>query len=831
MFFSSITACYSQQADSLRLTPIDTLKKAADTTKKTSDIDAVIDYSATDSAVFDIENQKLELYNEGDLKYKEFELKASRIILYKESSLLDSYGVPDTAKAGKFVGTPVFFEGSKKYEGERVKYNFITRQGNITMGTTELEGGYYLGEKIKKVADNVYFIKQGTYTTCDKANPDYYFGSPKMKVIQGDKVIAEPVYLYIDDVPIFALPFGIFPNHSGRSSGIIPPAYGEDATYGRYLSHLGYFWATNDYMDVALQGNYFTKGRIDLTGRFRYALRYYLNGSLELGGTKIRLGEATDVDRQFSDEWRIAVTHSQTIDPTTSLTANVNFLSSKQYYDNSSNNLGDLLLQHAISNVTLSKFWEGTPNSLSIKYSRDQNLETGERNETVPSITFTRSQSNPFRGKNTSFLDLKWYELISYDYSAQLLNLQSKTLQTDPLSGIQNLIYDAHGGMKQTVDISAPIKFSEFSISPSFTYNEIWYDKYIQRYYNPSDSQIVTNELKGFKTLRYFSTGLALSSRIVGIFNTKFLGVKGFRHTITPSISYNFTPDFSKPNWNYFGYYTDTSGNKVQYSVFEREVFGSAPSGESQSISFNIGNIFEMKTKETDTSDNKFQLLNLNAGVTYNFAADSIKLSELGLSYRTSIASLLSVAGNMGFNFYKYVDNVGRINSFLWNTDKKIAQLTSFNINLSTTLAGNQTTTGKTDTTKGKQKSEDEYMGMFGDKPPDFSIPWSLTLNYNYGLNKEIPTIISKSSNIMTNFSFSMTQNWKFTVSAGYDLFLHEVTAPYITIYRDLHCWEMNFNWIPVGLYRGFRFELRIKAPQLQDVKVTKETNYRGVYQ
>ena len=173
---------------------------------------------------------------------------------------------------GKYIGQPVFMEGSKRYDAFKLRYNFITRKGNIDMGSTEIEGGYYLGEKIKKVDDNNYFIQNGRYTTCDKAEPDYYFGSPKLKVIQGEKVIAEPVFLYIDDVPIFALPFGIFPNHSGRSSGLIPPAYGEDPTYGSILRTLATFGRSVIIMIWHLQGNYYTKGRYDLSSRFRYVL-------------------------------------------------------------------------------------------------------------------------------------------------------------------------------------------------------------------------------------------------------------------------------------------------------------------------------------------------------------------------------------------------------------------------------------------------------------------------------------------------------------------------------------------------------------------------------
>lgn len=827
LFLLLISETYSQDLrDTLQFTPITDTNIVKDTVISESVTDAIVDYSAKDSAIFDIQNRKLYLYGDAELKYKEFTLKAARIIFYKDNATIEAFGIPDSSGSGKYIGQPIFFEGSKRYDAFRLKYNFRTRKGNIIMGSTEIEGGYYLGEKIKKVTDDVYFIQNGSYTTCDKASPDYYFGSPKMKVLQKDKVIAEPVYLYVDDVPVFAIPFGIFPNHSGRSSGIIPPAYGEDATYGRYLAHLGYFWAINDYMDIALQGNYFTKGRVDLSGRYRYVLRYKFSGSLDIGGSRIRLGEEADIDRNYSDQWAISWYHNQGWDPTTTIMANLNFLSSKQYYNNSTNNLNDLLLQNAISNFTINKYWEGTPNSVSLNYYRDQNLQTGEVTERIPSISFLRSQTFPFRTKNTSLLELKWYEMISYDYTSQLLNIHTKTIP----SGSTDFVNNTRGGLKQSIRLSAPVKVTEFNISPFFNYNEVWYDKYIEKSYNMSDSSVITNELTGFKTFRYFDMGISFNSRIIGIFNTDFIGIKGFRHTITPSITYTFRPDFSKPYWNTYSTYTDAAGNEIKYSYFEKEVFGSAPMGEVQGLTFAIGNIFEMKVKETDSTFNKFQILNLNGGISYNFVADSLNLSELGINYRTSIGNYLNIGGATSFNFYKYVDGAGRVNQFLWHTDRRLADLTSFNINLSTTIAASSEQDQDTVSNDEADEQQDDYVGIYNDEPVDFSIPWSLSLNYNYGITKPNPSVINKISNISGNFSFSLTKNWKFTFTAGYDIFREQISAPYITVYRDLHCWEMSLNWIPLGVYRGFKFELRVKAPQLQDVKVTKQTNYRGVY-
>jgi lipopolysaccharide assembly outer membrane protein LptD (OstA) len=761
------------------------------------------------------------------LKYLDYELQADVIILNQETMIMEAYGVPDTANPTRYTGTPIFIEGSERYEAFKIVYNFKTRTGNITMGSTEMEGGYYAGDKIKQVEPGTFFIEDGKYTTCNLPEPHYYIGSPQMKIMQKDKLVAQPVFLYVDDIPVFAIPFGVFPSHSGRSSGLIAPAYGQDATYGFYLSHLGYFFAINDYIDLALQGNFFTKGRVDINSRFRYVKRYKYSGTLDLGGSRIRLGEPNDLDRNYADEWRIGLTHTQNVNPTTNINANVNIVSSKSFFNNSTNNLEDLLRQNALSNVTITKFWEESPYSLNINYFRDQNLVTGEIFQRIPSVNFTRSQTFPFRNKNTSLLDLKWYENVAFTYNANFLINQIKKLETD--TTVEKIYSkDLRGGLQQVLNMNVPFKFSYFNLAPFFNYTEAWFNKYILRTFNPLDSQVITEDVKALKGFRYFNTGISLNTKIIGIFNTRIFGIRGIRHTINPTITYNYQPDFTKATWGIYRTYTDATGNEVLYNMFEREVFPGAPGMEVSAINFSVGNIFEMKTRATDTTENKFQLLNVDAGISYNFAADSLKLSELGLSYRTQIGEIFNISGNASFNFYKFIKNVGRINQYLWNTEKRIADLTSFNISMGTSLSGGELTT--VDTSKTKDKELDDYSGAYEDLPPDFTIPWQLSLSYNYSINKFDPTVFSKSSNLSGSFSFSPTQNWKLSLSGSFDIFERQFSAPYVTVYRDLHCWEMSLNWIPLGNYRGFRFELKVKAPQLQDLKITRQSNFRGVY-
>jgi hypothetical protein len=378
-------------------------------------------------------------------------------------------------------------------------------------------------------------------------------------------------------------------------------------------------------------------------------------------------------------------------------------------------------------------------------------------------------------------------------------------------------------------------------VTPFFNYAERWYGKSIVREFNPADSTVATRDVRGFKAVRTYDLGVSVSTKLYGIIQPGIFGITGIRHQLIPTLSYTYQPDFSKDRYGYYGKYMDASGVGHLYSYFEQEIFGGAPAGERQALSLNVGNVFEMKTVSSDTSgkENKFQLLNLNAGISYNLAADSLRFSELGMSFRTAIGDLFNIGGSSSFNLYQFVPDTGnpltghRINRFLLSQGK-LAQLTNFTISIGTHLSGEKTKTTagpvRTALDTVDQKLRSRYVGLYDTEVPDFSIPWNLDLTWNFSQNQPDPRFKFISSNISAGLGFNLTEFWKITATTSYDLLRHDFSAPQITVYRDLHCWEMNFYWVPIGQYRNFRFEIRLKAPQLQDIKLTKQASARGLY-
>ncbi len=817
--------------DSLVTMPADSLARR-DTTSKgsSSDIDTVIYANSSDSLFFYINKKKMDLFGNSDLKYKDTELKSAEINVDFQTDNIFAKGIPNDSTPGTFKNTPVLSQGGEVYDGQSMIYNFKTTRGYITSAKTKNEGAYYTGDAIKKINKSTYFIKDGMYTTCDAIPPHYYFYSPEMKVINKKELIAKWIWIYFGGVPFpIPLPFAVFPLESGRRSGIIPPAFGNDATYGYYFSHFGYFWAINDYYDINLTADYYTRGSFGLNSRFRYAQRYDFNGNLE-GGYRLFKSEDPNTGAIGRDkEWSISWMHHQTFTPTMRLDANMRFVSGQRYIQKTTFDVNEALQNTIYSNINLNKSWEESGNSMSLSYTRSQDLQSGNTTEYLPNLTFSMPQKYPFR-TGTSTLNQKWYEMIGFNYNGQFENQRIK-------NGGHITV---HGGIQHNFSASASPKIGYFNISPSISYQEDWYNKRILESYagqtvSNTDS-IVTKEINQINMVRTFSVGASMSTKFYGIFQPDVFGISAVRQIVTPTVSYSYIPDFSAPFWGYYDYYLNSKGQKIKYDKFQHEIFGGASSGQQQNISFSLGNVFEMKTKadptDTTSKEQKYRLLNLNASIGYNFAADSMRLSDINLRADTKIGNAFSFNSSALLSPYELGPQGYKINKFLVNEGRGLLDLRAFSFSISTSLSAEKLKSGPKKSQDEQQTQQSEsfqnpnniYQGLYNTKEPDFSIPWNLSLGYNYSYSKSSLLLIT--STLSTSLDFNLTRNWKFTITGGYDFQQKQVTAPQIRISRDLHAWIMNFTWNPSGIFSGYYLEIRIKAPQLQDLKITKSGQF-----
>jgi lipopolysaccharide assembly outer membrane protein LptD (OstA) len=224
--------------------------------------------------------------------------------------------------------------------------------------------------------------------------------------------------------------------------------------------------------------------------------------------------------------------------------------------------------------------------------------------------------------------------------------------------------------------------------------------------------------------------------------------------------------------------------------------------------------------------------MNIGASLNYNFRAPEFRLSPLNVNYRTSIGQYLDLSATTVHDFYLFDRQLGRrVNKFLMDEKGYLADLTSFSLSLSTSLRGDRS--GKSSSAAAQSTSEqrvDITRGYYQDVDPDFSIPWSLNLGFNFSQSQADPRRKFRSASLQASLSFNLTEQWKFSATGNYDLVQKQLAAPFVQISRDLHCWIMNFTWVPMGPSRYYKLEIRIKASQLSDIKVTKQGSDRGVY-
>ncbi len=419
----------------------DSLYIARDTMK--GDIDTIVRYTAQDSTAFDIDARKMTLVGNAVVEFQDRELDAHTIVMDFQKNTLTAYShnidsvmnaqvtfnramTRDTTRA-KNRGAPKLTEGATVYEGEIIVYNFQTKEGTVQLGTTEMEGGFYYGEKIKQVAPKTLFVQNGRYTTCDLPNPHYYFSSPEMKVTMGGQIFAAPVFLYVADVPIFMLPFAVFPDHeTGRHSGLIPPSYQTQGGRGYGLTHLGYYDVWSDYLDSRIQTDIYTVGGYNIDFQTEWMRRYVLNApaSIEAGYGETRFSSGDPYTR----DWLVqASIPNFLLGYNTSLSANLNFQSVSSaggYYQNNATNEQTYYTQQVASNAAFSTSWPDAGVSLGINYSRAQSLLDGTFQENSPQLNISKTTWFPFQSSDGSQLSPFWRALglqtlgIGYNFNA-----------------------------------------------------------------------------------------------------------------------------------------------------------------------------------------------------------------------------------------------------------------------------------------------------------------------------------------------------------------------------------------------------------------------------
>lgn len=911
-------------AQELNLGPIDTLN-IQDTIPgvdslivKDSRLDAItfseesfeaeVKYSARDTQALDNENRMVYLYGRAKVDYQTLSLSADFIRIDLENSIAYASGWPDTT--GKITGKPIFKDGIEEFNADSILYNFESRKGLVYRVRTVYEDIHIHGSRTKFFGDtsqvivdstkkDVVYNYDGLFTTCDHDHPHFGIRSKKQKIIPNKLVVVGPSYLEIAGVktPLW-LPFGFFPISKTRRAGlIIPRDYEFSPQWGYGIRNIGYYTPLGEHLDLRLTGDIYTRGSWGLNLASQYIKRYRFSGNLSIGYSK-RISESqgrNSANKSFSIRW----SHSQASQahPYRRLSGSLN-IQTNGFDQINYNDASRVLNSSLSSNVSFSRTFPGKPFSLSANFGHSQNTNTQRITIRFPTLNFQMRRIYPFKNKKRIGKE-RFLDKISFKYD---MNLQNQITATDSTLFDQRTFEDAVYGVRHKMSSDLNFKLSEIipfidnfkfiNVTPSINYTEVWNFKTIEQRLDPTynialdtimnaDGSLggitadtleygsrIVDTLNGFKAARLYSFNMSMQTTLFGRIDFKNgKKIKGLRHVFKPSVTFNYTPDYTKEK---LGYYrrVDTDlrslyNNPELYNIFANSLYDRpSAQGLQAGIGISATNIFEAKYfSKKDSADKIFKLFdNISMRSFYNIAADSMKWRPLSMNGTMRLFDNITTVTTSAI-FSPYVKENGRTTSkYLWDQKKKIVRLDNFNIALSSSfrLTKLQEILSRR---KKKKSEEEEEEDLFDDEntvipndpfntldpnnplnnrnrqqnlPPQeseslFDLFKNFRIYHNFAITFRSdssgvarPTIGANSINTQGNLQ--LTPKWSIRVgNIGYDFLSKRISYPDIGFQRDLHCWEMSFNWQPV---RGtYSFMIRVKGNSLNFIKIPYNKN------
>lgn len=842
------------ETDSLAVTPV-----------SPSAITTTVTYNAQGYIYRDIVNKKVVLVTEAKVDYGNIEITADSILIDMNANTLYAVGRKDTS--GTVKGSPVFKEGEQEIAADSLLYNFKSKRAIASNIVTKQDQGLLRSKVTKLLEDGTSNIAKSTYSTCDAPVPHFYINLPRAKVYPGEKIVSGPGNLVLEGIPLpLFLPFAYFPIQTkSAASGILIPRIGQEAQRGYSLTDGGYYFAINNYFDLTVRGNIYTNGTWMGTATTNYRKLYKYSGNFSFSYANNVSGHKGLPDFSESSNYKIGWTYNQDpkAAPGSRFSASVN-MSSAGFDRNNSYVVSEHVTTQRQSSISYSKSWAGTPFNFSTSMNHTQDIRQHTVSLNLPKANFNMNRIYPLKKRNSAGA-AKWYEDVQFSYSASLDN-RIKT--TDSLLFTPAIWKNMDNGFQHRAPLSLQIRpFRNFSITPSITYEGVLFSKkydyrFVNRFTNPETGQVMSAIIRD--TISGLSYGHALTTNINMSFNPQIYGlfeftnpasrVQSIRHVIKPSVSFSYDPalrGLSSKMYRQVQY--DTLGNYRNLSIYENMIYGTPSVAErSGSISLSLVNLVEAKVFERNDTTGKPKKVKIidNLGITtsYNVFADSMRWAPISMQARTTIANSINISATSSFSLYGYDHNGRTVSDFAIKRNGKLMRMTNFNTSLDMSVsdllkgnkAGNRTSVTPNALTGGAQTNaptdgSDLSQRNNGTGITDpygytvFNVPWTMNLSYNISyMNTGISSRIDQTMTLSGNVS--VTKKMSMNYATGYDFKGKEITMTQIGISRDLHCWEMSFNWVPNGTMKMWNFTIRVKASVLGDLKYERRKDFHDIY-
>jgi LptD protein len=499
----------------------------------------------------------------------------------------DTIVMRDPAQASDVLGHRELSYDVERREGKTRDFSTVANSGEDW--SVQAERAAFVTDSSSD-GRHIIYGRDGRITSCLDSLPHYHFLARELKRVSGSVIVARPAILYVQDVPVMWLPFIFQDIRTGRRSGMLPPRVGfaelvrNSPTYRRTVENIGYYFALTDYIDAQLSMDWRSSARATeqdpgwtrYNGELRYRwLDRFMSGSLALSQNSLSSG-----NRNTAMSW----THAQEFSARTRLNANLNYVTSTQVQRQTmfnpmaavatiasqlnlvrqqgpfTVNLGGTQRQYpgrdqidrsfpslniASKPLELGRVFVMTP-SFSLSTQQSLNLDASgdfayryiDRAGTLDSLRLTRNTSTTAVTLGTPFKIFDFQVQSGLRFNNAIRDYPQIITVRDPLDTAARVDRVYASTYESSVDFDVSIGLPQFlqgtwNIAPTISAGNV----------DPRGFAIRTHLSNGawVTQTKRLSYGVGMSPTVFRLFRG-FGRVERFRHAVTPTLSWSYSP-------------------------------------------------------------------------------------------------------------------------------------------------------------------------------------------------------------------------------------------------------------------------------------------------
>ncbi len=731
-------------------------------------------FYAADSLHYNNALEQIRLFGNTQIRYHSFEISSDSLLVDLKNKLAYSQG------------NTVMRDGDQIILGEDIAYHMESQTGTMSSGISRMDKSFYTGENIRKISDVAYDVDNGSFTTCENEEPDFWFTAKKLRIYRGDKLVGKPVVAYVNHLPVFYFPFIVIPMQSGRKPGFLIPQPGFNNLDGKFFKDIAWYYPYKDYADLILSLDIYERTGWRAALKLDYLHRYMYSGNLNASFQRRNAGSG------YYNDWSLRLNHHQDFASKASFDANVDFVSNKRVWESSSD-IDESLAQTVTSTLSYRQPLLGSNLNLGASYTQD--LINDRATISLPSASFALPTRpvyelfyKPERSPTKWWSDLNYSYNLRMDHSGNLDTSQSQIMdyiwsnRVDPADSSQVSLHNL--GLKHQLGLSYNWNaFGWLGFQHGLRYNEAWFDR----------DRNGVNFVRGNDYNAYTNA----SFNIYGIKNYKRGWLKSLRHILTPNAGISFNPDFSDNSrfYSFGGINLNSAGRSANLNLSLDQKWQIKYGKENRKLN----DVFTLNSRSSANLLNPQLRPFESISHTAAFRPGSFNLGNLTLPKTKFRLSGLSLSYNAQYS----------LSHSLYDLSLDNWRISSQYLSQSLSLSGSAPY--QTYFTKDKNRIFDPWQkkdSLSFDSQSFESNPNTWRISLAHDMSAATRLFEPNAHNLRLETSFKITQNWALSYGNYFNLKTGEMLSQTVRVTRDLHCWKLDLSYTRRNDYWEYKVAL-----------------------